>query len=91
MPTLWPCHRLTLRISGDDNIVLGDGSIEILGNLVRISFEELDKLEKSIKWLKPYLKACNAYRQCLDDREAGKVKHCYYNGKRWRNYLTGAW
>jgi hypothetical protein len=36
-------------------------------------------------------KACAAYQRCLDDRDAGKVKHCYENDKRWRNFLSGWW
>ena len=27
---------------------------------------------------------CDKYYQCLADRDAGKVKHCYANDKRWR-------
>jgi hypothetical protein len=36
-------------------------------------------------------KACAAYWRCLDDRDAGKVKHCYENDKRWRDFFTGWW
>lgn len=27
--------------------------------------------------------------QCLRDRDAGKVKHCYANDKRWRDVYSG--
>jgi hypothetical protein len=30
------------------------------------------------------LKKCNAFWQCVNDRDAGKVKHCYENDRRWR-------
>jgi hypothetical protein len=48
-------------------------------------FHNLDKaararLEKELQeW-----KRCDKYYQCLEDRDAGKVKHCYANDKRWR-------
>jgi hypothetical protein len=25
-----------------------------------------------------------AFTKCIDDRQAGKVKHCYANDRRWR-------
>ena len=34
-----------------------------------------------------YARACkklNAFDKCIADREAGKVKHCYENDRRWR-------
>jgi hypothetical protein len=38
------------------------------------------RLEKELReWRK-----CDIYYQCLADRDAGKVKHCYANDKRWR-------
>jgi hypothetical protein len=30
------------------------------------------------------LKQCAAFHQCISDRNAGKVKHCYANDRRWR-------
>jgi len=30
------------------------------------------------------LKKCIAFWWCVTDREAGKVKHCYENDRRWR-------
>ena len=30
------------------------------------------------------LRKCIAFWSCVKDREAGKVKHCYENDKRWR-------
>jgi hypothetical protein len=31
-----------------------------------------------------FLKKCMAFWKCVEDREVGKVKHCYENDKRWR-------
>jgi hypothetical protein len=34
-----------------------------------------------------YARACkklNVFDKCIADREAGKVKHCYENDRRWR-------
>jgi len=30
------------------------------------------------------IKKCKAFYQCLEDRDRGKVKHCYENDRRWR-------
>jgi hypothetical protein len=30
------------------------------------------------------LKKCIAFWRCVTDREAGKVKHCYENDRRWK-------
>jgi hypothetical protein len=61
------------------------------GFSVRITHDELHKLLKDLSRMKTELKACDAYRKCLDDRAAGKVKHCYANDRRWREFYTGAW
>src|SRR5262245_49134254 len=45
-----------------------------------ITPEDLPTLEKEIKELKKGM----AWWKCIDDRAAGKVKHCYENDKRWR-------
>jgi hypothetical protein len=41
---------------------------------------DLPVLEREIK----NLKKCMLFWKCLGDRDAGKVKHCYENDKRWR-------
>jgi|SRR5215831_7122412 len=41
-----------------------------------------------IQKLIPDLKKCTAFNQCVADRDAGKVKHCYYNDKRWRTMFS---
>jgi hypothetical protein len=58
---------------------------------VRITHDELRTLLKDLPKMMPVLKACWAYRKCLDDREAGKVKHCYYNDRRWRDFFGQHW
>ena len=45
-----------------------------------IEEEEIGDLEKAIR----LIKQCRAFYKCLEDRRAGKVKHCYENDKRWR-------
>jgi hypothetical protein len=65
--------------------------VEITDTSVRITYDELRKLLKDLPRITRALKACDAYRKCLDDQEAGKVKHCYANDRRWREYFTGAW
>jgi len=47
-----------------------------------IDLEDLAKLRK--KFQTKEMKAHCAWLQCLADRGAGKVKHCYLNDKRWR-------
>jgi hypothetical protein len=65
--------------------------IEIIGTSVRITYDELRKLVKELPFILRKVKACDAYRKCLDDRDTGKVKHCYENDRRWRKFFTGAW
>ena len=64
--------------------------VEITDTSVRITYE-LRKLLKDLPRITRALKACDAYRKCLDDRQAGKVKHSYDDDRRWREFLTGAW
>jgi hypothetical protein len=65
--------------------------VEISDTSVRITYDELRKLVKELPFILRKVKACDAYRKCLGDREAGKVKHCYANDRRWREFYTGAW
>ena len=48
--------------------------------LMVITPEDLPVLEKEIK----ELKKCMVFWKCIKDRDAGKVKHCYENDRRWR-------
>jgi DNA polymerase IIIc chi subunit len=68
-----------------------DPPVEITDTSVRITYDELRKLLKDLPRITRALKACDAYRKCLDDRDAGKVKHCYANDRRWREFFTHAW
>jgi hypothetical protein len=52
---------------------------------LRISYDELKKLVKELPAILRNVKACDAWMKCLSDRDAGKVKHCYYNDRRWRD------
>jgi hypothetical protein len=60
--------------NGDDVWVDGGTATIIL------SLDDILELQKHL----PLLKKCNAFWQCVNDREAGKVKHCYENDRRWR-------
>jgi len=102
--TKWPspnfvrdCRRDTLRIFFDRKDYDSNVSTDIHGGAEGddesrpgIIIHEFDKeartrLEKELReWRK-----CDAYYQCLTDRDAGKVKHCYYNDKRWRSVYSG--
>lgn len=77
---------ITKEFKGQD-----DFPVEIIDTSVRITYDELRKLMKDLPRITRALKACDAYRKCLDDRDAGKIKHCYANDRRWREYITGAW
>jgi hypothetical protein len=50
------------------------------GQTIVIEQDEIGDLEKAIR----LIKKCKAFYQCLDDRDRGKVKHCYENDRRWR-------
>jgi hypothetical protein len=56
-----------------------------------IEREEFDKMLKVFPRLLRQMKACDAYRTCLANRYAGKVKHCHVNDRRWREFITGDW
>ena len=49
-------------------------------NTTMLSLEDALEIQKFI----PDLRKCDAFWKCVEDREAGKVKHCYENDKRWR-------
>jgi hypothetical protein len=44
-----------------------------------ITKEDLPALERAIK----DFKGCIAFWKCVEDRDAGKTKHCYEKDKRW--------
>jgi hypothetical protein len=48
--------------------------------VVTLDLDDVRELQKLI----PNLRRCTAFWQCVADREAGKVKHCYENDRRWR-------
>jgi hypothetical protein len=77
---------ITKEFKGQDDL-----PVEIIDTSVRITYDELRKLMKDLPRITRALKACDAYQKCLDDRDAGKVKQCYANDRRWREYFTGGW
>jgi hypothetical protein len=56
--------------------------ISITADSVRIGIQpdEIADIERGIR----LLKKCKAFWQCTNDRDRGKVKHCYENDRRWR-------
>jgi hypothetical protein len=60
----------------DETIAAYDGSTVF----VTITSADIKAIEKGIA----ILKKCSKFWACVGDREAGKVKHCYENDKRWR-------
>jgi hypothetical protein len=76
----WTAHRTCTVYKNFDEST--DSRIFVSGKTVTVTLElsDLLELQKNI----PILKRCTAFWQCVADREAGKVKHCYENDKRWR-------
>jgi hypothetical protein len=50
------------------------------GITIRITSDEFRDIEKAMRDIRKSEK----FWQCISDREAGKVKHCYDNDRRWR-------
>jgi hypothetical protein len=50
---------------------------------IQITMLRLDDVRELEKLL-PHLKRCSAFWQCIEDRDNGKVRHCYENDRRWR-------
>jgi hypothetical protein len=53
---------------------------ETEGQTIVIEAEEIPDILKAIA----VIKKCKAFYQCLENRDRGKVKHCYENDRRWR-------
>jgi hypothetical protein len=66
----WHLHRTCTAMKAGG----GDPPVIIL------TLDDILALQKFI----PDLKKCTAFLKCVSDREAGKVKHCYENDRRWR-------
>ena len=64
----WKIEKWECRMTWD-----GNDPLEITATNIAEIKKELETLKKHC-----------AYLQCLQDRSAGKVKHCYENDKRWR-------
>src|SRR5215469_16666573 len=72
------CH-ISKWFSKDELAAIG-WARETEGQTIVIEAEEIPDILKAIM----VIKKCKAFYQCLEDREKGKVKHCYENDKRWR-------
>jgi len=64
----WRLHRTCTVIPND------------LDAINDLTLEDVLAIQKFI----PDLRKCTAFWKCVADREAGKVKHCYENDKKWR-------
>jgi len=64
----WRLHRTCTLISS------------VPDNINDLTLEDALEIQKFI----PDLKKCDAFWRCVADRDAGKVKHCYANDRRWR-------
>ena len=83
---VYDCPRDRLEIFFDDegyeNTYRSDRNNDERAHITIWKFDKAARvrLEKELR----EAKKCDQYYQCLDDRAAGKVKHCYANDKRWR-------
>jgi hypothetical protein len=76
-------HNRPINMGGDDATSYGESEEVWVQNnaaIVTLSLEDVLRLQKDL----PTLKKCTAFWQCVADRDAGKVKHCYENDRRWR-------
>jgi hypothetical protein len=72
------CH-IRKWFSKDELAAIG-WARETEGQTIVIEAEEIPDILKAIS----VIKKCEAFYQCLEDRDRGKVKHCYENDRRWR-------
>jgi hypothetical protein len=74
--TKWQKNPGSLRTFGGHNeVAISEASVT-----VTLGLDDLLELQKFL----PTLKKCVAFWKCVEDRQAGKVKHCYANDRRWR-------
>ena len=52
--------------------------------LSSLNMDDVIQIQKLI----PDLKRCSAFYDCVSELEQGKVKHCYYNDKRWKRMFA---
>jgi hypothetical protein len=67
------------RCQIERNWVSGDNYPLDLSDAV-ITPKDIPDIEAGLKTLK----RCAKFWKCVEDRDAGKVKHCYENDRRWR-------
>src|SRR5262249_11382990 len=72
------CH-IRKWFSKDELAAIG-WARETEGQTIVIEPEEIPDILKAIR----VIEKCKAFYQCLEDRDRGKVKHCYENDRRWR-------
>ena len=72
------CH-IRKWFSKDELAAIG-WARETEGQTIVIEPEVIPDILKAIG----VIKKCKAFYQCLEDRDRGKIKHCYENDRRWR-------
>jgi hypothetical protein len=88
----WPdCRRSRIVKMFNAELLENNPPVMVGPTVILISLDELRKLLKDLPNITRAFKACDAYRKCLVDREIGKVKHCYENDRRWREFFAGDW
>jgi len=70
--------KMGMRSSVDAAVFRSRGGRRLQG-----AEEYVEDVPKIIKKFKEIKGMC-AFTKCIDDRQAGKVKHCYANDRRWR-------
>jgi hypothetical protein len=84
-------HGWIIKEFASDPSDLSPPPVSVAGPFARISYGELRQLLKDIPRITREIRACEAYRKCTADRYAGKVKHCYENDPRWREFFGNDW
>jgi hypothetical protein len=69
--------RPGLALGDQDEVWLDDGKEDAT---VTLNLEDILELQKHL----PLLRKCKTFWKCTEDRDAGKVKHCYKDDRRWR-------
>jgi len=69
------CEINKVFLKGDENVYEGIG-----WQRITITLDDVADIKRALV----VLEKCKKFWSCVNDRDAGKVKHCYENDKRWR-------
>jgi hypothetical protein len=73
------------------NLVDADFPTTVIDGTLLLDRQDFERLLKDLPEILRIRKACDLFAKCINDRDAGKVKHCYKNDKRWRSYFGDDW